>query len=166
MSLQGEWSNEGYVFQQDIELTYDTSMGILNDNLTIPNTDTPIFKIELLETRFNHPTPLSLLSVGFKNKNLSVKAGQTSSRVIVSCYNVSISDPTVYGMQYNHPPVLYSNTSSKRKDSSPEFRLNVFAFPSMTPITPDLAFFRLRISRYVLTGTGISMKHEPQILLV
>lgn len=165
MSLQGVWSGEGYVFQQHIELVYDASMGLLNDNLRIPNTDTPIYKIELLEIRLDHPTPLSLLSIGFKNKNIPIKNGTYGSRTIASIYNVSISDATVHGNEYNVPPVLYMNIPTKRKDNSPEFRLDIFAYPSMTPLAPSLAFIRLRVSRHVLEGTSTEMKHEPQILL-
>lgn len=165
MSLQGEWAGGDYVHQQHIELVYDTSKGLLNDNLVIPNTDTPIYKIELLEIRFNHPTPLSLLSFGFKNKNIPIKDGSYGSRTIASVYNVSVADATVYGNEYNVPPVIYMNTTVKRKDNSPEFRLDVFSFPSMVPLDPTLAYIRLRVSRYVLAGTKTETKHEAQILM-
>jgi hypothetical protein len=164
MSLLGAWSSENGCFEQHIELAYDTSQGALNDNLRIPNTDTPIHKIELLEIRFNSAVPLSLLSFGFKNKNMAIKDGQYSSRTIVSVYNVSIADPTVFGMEYHTPPVLYRNMSMNKKDSSPEFRLNVFTYPSMVPLVPTVAFIRLRVSRFTLEGTRIESKHEPQIL--
>jgi hypothetical protein len=166
MSLLGVWSDETNCFTQDIELVYDSSQGALNDNLRIPNTDTPIHKIELLEVRFNSAVPLSLLSFGFKNKNMAIKDGQASSRTVVSIYNVSITDPTVYGKQYQIPALLFRNMSLNKRDSCPEFRLNVFAYPSMTPLTPSLCFVRLRISRFQLTDTSFSLKHEPQILKV
>lgn len=164
MSLHGTWSSENECFEQHIELAYDTSQGALNDNLRIPNTDTPIHKIELLEIRFDSPVPLSLLSVGFKNKNMAIKDGQYSSRTVVSVYNASVTDPTVFGKQYHIPPVLYRNMSLNKKDSSPEFRLNVFTYPGMVPLAPTIAFIRLRVSRFTLEGTRIEMKHEPQIL--
>lgn len=166
MSLQGEWSSSNECFEQHIELVYDSSQGLLNDNLRIPNTDTPIHKIELLEVRFNSPVPISLLSFGFKNKSMPIKDGQYSSRTVVSVYNVSIVDPTVYGQEYHNPPVLYRNMSMNKKDSCPEFRLNVFAYPGMTPLSPSLAFVRLRVSRFILNGTHMEYKHEPQILKV
>lgn len=166
MSLLGTWSDKSNCFQQNVELVYDNSQGALNDNLKLPNTDTPIHTIELMEIRFNSAVPLSLLSVGFKNKNMPIKDGQYSSRTVVSIYNTSTFDNTVYGMEYNNPPLLYRNMSQNKKDSCPEFRLNVFAYPSMTPLAPTLAFVRLRISRFNLEGTHMEYKFEPQILKV
>lgn len=164
MSLHGVWSQEYETTQQHIELVYDASQGLLNDNLLVCNTDMPIHKIELLEIRFDHPTPLSLLSLGFKNKNMPIKDGQPGSRTTVSVYNCSIADATVYGKEYYVPPVLYRNTATNRKDSSPDYRMNIFAYPSMTPIVPTLAFIRLRVSRFILSGTMVVSKFEPQIL--
>lgn len=166
MSLQGAWSNESNCFEQHVELVYDASQGTLNNNLRIPNTDTPMHKIELLGVRFDSPVPLSLLSMGFKNKNMATRDGQASSRTVVSVYNVSMSDPTVYGMEYNIPPVLYRNMSAHKKDSCPEFHMDIFAYPSMTPLAPNLAFVRLRITRFTLDGWSLAMQHEPQILKV
>lgn len=166
MSVQGTWSGEEDVFHQCIELVYDNSKGALNDNLLLPNLDTPIHKIELLEIRFDSVAPLSLLSVGFKNKNGPLRdMGHSSTRTIVSIFNVSPFDNTVHGNQYQSPPILYRNMARSKKDSCPEFRMNVFAYPSMTPLSPSLAFIRLRISRFKLAGTSIDMKHEPQILM-
>lgn len=167
MALHGIWSDETDVFHQCIELVYDSSKGALNDNLKIPNLDTPLHKIELLEIRFDSPVPLNLLSLGFKNKNMAIRdQGMSSSRTIVSVYNISPFDNTVFGNQFQSPPLLYRNTSRSKKDSCPEYRLDVFAYPSMTPLSPQLAFIRLRISRFKLAGTTIDMKHEPQILMV
>ena len=166
MSLIGSWSEKENCFEQHIELVYDSSQGALNDNLRLPNTDTPIHKIELLEVRFNSPVPIALLSFGFKNKNMAIKDGQYSSRTVVSVYNVSISDNTVFGNEFKHPPLLYRNMATNKKDSCPEYRLNIFAYPSMTPLSPTLAFVRLRISRFSLEGTHVDYKFEPQILKV
>ena len=166
MALQGVWSDEADVFHQCIELVYDSSKGALNDNLKIPNLDTPLHKIELLEIRFDSPIPLSLLSLGFKNKNMAIRdQGLSSSRTIVSVYNISPSDNTVFGNQFQSPPILFRSASRSKKDSCPEYRMDIFAYPSMTPLSPQLAFIRLRISRYNLAGTRIDMKHEPQILM-
>lgn len=165
MSLHGVWSEEENVFHQCIELVYDSSKGLLNDNLQIPNLDSPIHKIELLEIRFDSAVPLNLLSLGFKNKNMAIRdQGLSSSRTIVSIFNISPFDNTVFGNQFQTPPLLYRNMSRTKKDSCPEYRLDVFAYPSMTPLAPQLAFIRLRISRFKLAGTSIDMKHEPQIL--
>lgn len=167
MSLKGTWTDESNVFHQCVELVYDSSQGALNNNLKLPNLDTPIHKIELLEIRFNSVAPLSLLSVGFKNKSMPIRdQGQSSNRTVVSIYNVSAFDNTVFGMQYQSPPVLYRNMSVAKKDSCPEFKMDIFAYPSMTPLSPDLAFVRLRISRFKLAGTSVDYKHEPQILMV
>ena len=166
MALLGTWSSENECFEQHVELVYDSSQGPLNNNLRLPNTDTPIHKIELLEVRFDSPVPVALLSFGFKNKYMSIKDGQQSTRTIVSVHNVSLADPTVYGKDYHVPPILYRNMSIKKKDSCAEFRLDVFAYPSMTPLSPSLAFVRLRVSRFVLNGTNTEYKHEPQILKV
>lgn len=167
MSVQGTWSDESNIFHQCIELVYNSSQGNLNDNLKLPNLDTPIHKIELLEIRFNSVAALGLLSIGFKNKNRPIRdQGQSSNRTVVSIYNVSPFDNTVYGMQYQSPPVLYRDMSMAKKDSCPEFKMDIFAYPSMTPLSPDLAFVRLRISRFNLAGTRVDYKHEPQILMV
>ena len=165
MSLKGVWSDQ-VVLQQHVELIYDASMGALNDNLRIPNTDSPIQKIELLEIRLDSPVPLSLLSIGFKNKNIPIKDGQYSARTLVSVHNVSMSDPNVFGQQYTCPPLLYRSISNSKKDSCPEFRLNIYNGTSTVPPSPSLAFVRLRLTRYALAGTEIDMKHEPQILMV
>lgn len=164
MSFLGEWTKGNEKEAQVVELVYDSSMGNLNDNLTIPNTDYPLEKIELLEVRFNHPTPLNLISVGFKNKNMPLKDGQNGSRTIVPVYNPSIVDPTVFMCQWVVPPVLFNSTSTNKKDNCKDFKLSIFAYPGLTPVVPTLAFVRLRITRCKLAGFQFYSAHEPQIL--
>ena len=79
MAVKGSWSDQVLV-QSQVELVYNPLMGALNDNLILPNTDSPIQKIELLEIRLDSPVPVGILNIGFKNKNIPIKDGQYSSR--------------------------------------------------------------------------------------
>ena len=165
MAVKGSWSDQVLV-QSQVELVYNPLMGALNDNLILPNTDSPIQKIELLEIRLDSPVPVGILNIGFKNKNIPIKDGQYSSRTHISVHNISPSDPTVFGNEYSQPPMLYRSLQPGKRDSCSEFRLNIFTGTSTVAPTPTLCYLRLRVSRYALAGTEIDMKHEPQILMV
>ena len=164
MSVQGNWSGPATV--QDIELYYDSSMGPLNDNLKLPNTDTPIQKIELLEIRADSAVPLRVLSLGFKNKRSGSRSSTFAGRTLSSVYQISNFDNTIYGNTYVEPLQLYRSMSMAQKSSSSEFRLDVKSHPTDATITPSLFFVRLRVTRFTSTDIEMDHKFEPSILMV
>ena len=164
MATLGQWKDEDVI--QYVDLYYDNTMGPLNDNLLLPNTDTPIRAIELIDVRMNSAVPLSYLSIGFRNKHSGLGDIHGRSSAVVSVYNISTFDGSVYGNHYRYPTLIYKSTSAKKKDNSAEFRLQILSHPSGALLTPTNALVRLRITRAELGGVTYDEDKTRNVMMV
>lgn len=160
------WNGNGETYDVVSNQQIFFSSGVdapITEHLPITTTS-DLHQVNLTHVVIYSNTNIKFITIGIRNKNVS--SDYNNSYAIIPMCASSPHDPTRYEFHPQQTVTIYNSSGSKRRESTPNYKLLIRSYPTYGAITASDVFVGLRIITSPPTGLAENTSHLPQIMMV